>query len=255
MTTNLDPIALQGALYINNLQLAWGSATTLTVAAGQAKDSTNTFDMFLNTGVTINAAVNGLNGLDTGALGNNKTYYGYLIADAAGYNVTGALMSLSATAPQLPAGAFPSGYSLIRMLGTWLTDGSANLLKGYYAGNGNFRTFFYDAAVSVLSGGTATSLTAVDLTNAVPLIDNTPIVLNASYTPNAAGDYVAFAPGGSSAANTALPPLSGVVASQPQKGQIRVLSKIASSKPEVLYINSASSGSASASVYSYDLYL
>jgi hypothetical protein len=252
MTSTLDPIALQGSLYINNLKLAYGSATTLTMGVGQAKDSANQFDMFLNTGVTINAAVNGLNGLDTGSLGNNKTYYIYLIADAAGYNVTGALMSLSATAPQLPAGANPSGYSLTRIVGTWLTDGSGNLLKGYYSGNGNLRTFWYDTSVSVLSGGTAQTLTAIDLTTAVPAIDNTPVLINVSYTPATAGDYVSFAPFGSTA--TVLPNVSSVVAAKAQTGQLKVISKLSTSA-KILYINSAASGATTVLVSSYDLYI
>lgn len=250
--TTLDPIALQGALYINNLKLAYGSATTLTLGTGQAKDSSNTFDMFLNTGVTINAATTGLNGLDTGALGNNKTYYIYLIADAAGYNVTGALMSLSATAPQLPNGANSSGYSLLRLVGTWLTDGSGNLMKGYYSGNGNLRTFWYDTCVSVLSGGTATTLTAIDLVNAVPAIDNTPVLLNVSYTPATAGDYVSIAPVGSTA--TVLPNISSVVAAKAQTAQLKVISKL-STTAKILYINSAASGATTVLVASYDLYL
>lgn len=254
MTTNLDPIVLQGSLYINNLQIAYATATTLTMAAGQAKDSSNTFDMFLNTGVTINAAVNGLNGLDTGVLGNNKTYYIYLIADAAGYNVTGALMSLSATAPQLPNGANSSGYSLIRLVGTWLTDGSANLLKGYYTGNGNLRSFYYDAPVSVLAGGTAQTLTAIDLVNAVPAIDNTPVVIDGSYTPATAADYVGFAPFGSTADKAVLPAISGSVAAVAQKAQLKVISKL-NTTAKILYINSAASGSTTVLVYSYDLYI
>src|SRR6266568_7546379 len=90
-------------LYVNNLNISRASSTTLLIAAGQCRDSTNVFDMFLPSATTINAAVNGLNGLDTGSLIATKMYYVYVIADPSGFKPTGCLMSLSAS-PVLPFG-------------------------------------------------------------------------------------------------------------------------------------------------------
>lgn len=51
--------------------------------------------------ITINATVNGANGLDTGALAASTWYYGWLINNG---TTTSGLLSLSATAPTLPTG-------------------------------------------------------------------------------------------------------------------------------------------------------
>lgn len=63
---------------------------------------------------TIDATVNGVNGLDTGALAANAWYYIWALTDSVG------LISLSSTAPTLPA-----GYSGALRIGSVLTTGSS----------------------------------------------------------------------------------------------------------------------------------
>lgn len=72
-------------------------------------------------GFTINAATTGLNGLDTGSLTVNTWYYAWTIGN--GVLVQG-LLSLSATAPTLPA-----GYTFKKYLGAVRTDGSSHFLR------------------------------------------------------------------------------------------------------------------------------
>lgn len=72
---------------------------------------------FSTVSVTINAATNGANGLDTGSLAANQEYYEYLISD--GTNIAG-ILSLSATSPTMP-----TGYTMAQRYGAIKTDGSA----------------------------------------------------------------------------------------------------------------------------------
>src|SRR5271166_3374895 len=89
-------------LYANQMVLAYGSATTLTVTAGQVRDSLNVADLITTATLTINCALNGYNGLDTGALANSTMYYLFAIGDSSLTHPTGFIVSLSSTTPLLP---------------------------------------------------------------------------------------------------------------------------------------------------------
>jgi len=126
-------------------------------------------------------------------------------------------------------------------------------LKKYNVGNGNLRESYWDSAISVLSGGTATTLTGVSLAAAVPPIDNTPVLLSVSFTPATAADKVGITPFGSVA--TSIQAVSGVVAAKAQVAQIKALAKLDTATPKVLYINSAASGATTLLVVGYELFL
>lgn len=82
--------------------------------------------------VTINAAVTGENGLDTGALANNTWYNIWLISNGL---TTAGLMSTSATAPTMP-----SGYIYKYRLGAFLTGGAATFHRMIIRGShGQYR--------------------------------------------------------------------------------------------------------------------
>lgn len=243
------------ALYINNCQVSRAGNTTLTIQSGQVRDSTNTIDMFLGfypddsastpVATTLNAAVNGVNGLDTGTFAATKLYHVFVIADATNNLVTGTLLSLSATAPTLPF-----GYSNFRKIGSWAVDGSTHFYIAYQVGASGGRAMTYDAPVSVLSGGAATSLTAVSLANVVPAVNNTPIRLNAAYTPNTAGNTAVLAPGASTSTTNVV--LSGVVAAKAQDfGPFEMLSQLITGVPNVLYQVANGSDALSLSVQGY----
>lgn len=234
------PMVNLGNLYIDGLAISPGSTTSLiNLAAGAARDSTNTDDIVLSSAVIINAAVNGANGLDTGALAASTFYYVYVIGSSLGadpdinietqvstmasgssilngtvlaegtvtpptYNVTNnyqpaGLLSLSATAPTLPV-----GYDMFRRVGSVLTSGGSVFLpfsvQGGYGGN---RTVWYDTPVSVLAATAAAAFTAQSLAAAVPVTalagGSTDVIFQVDLDPNAAGNFVQLRRTGSAA--------------------------------------------------------
>lgn len=257
--SQLNPIVNDPMLYINNMQVSRASATTLSIAAGMCRDKNNIIDMNLgnyldmgdqslseNSATTLNAAVVGANGIDVGALANSTWYYVHVIGDSSAKKPVATLLSTSRTAPTLP-----QGYDSFRWIDVQRTDGSAQFLLSYNYGNGSYRRKQWDAAIAVLTNGTATSLTAVSLDAAVPPIDSLPVNLRVEFTPNVAADYVAFAPFGSSAATANLVAFSGAVAAVKQIGQISLLSKL-DTTAKILYINSAATGDSDVLALGFD---
>ncbi len=235
MSTNpqVVPFLVQKFLYINNCIIS-NDATTpntlLDVSAGICRDQTDTFDLNLgnydnfnngqaaNSNTVINAAVNGINGLDTGSLGASKVYYVYVVADPVSANQTGAMISLAA--PSVGP-LMPFGYSAFRHIGYAVTDSSNHFLKAYNAGNGNARKFMYDAPISVGTTSTSASYAAIDLTKFVPLVNNTPVYLNASVS-GTAGDTLSLQPGNATGDAVVI---EAQVNSQAVKQQVMVLAQ------------------------------
>lgn len=231
--SQLDPIVNQPSLYINGL-LVSNDATTpntvLDIAAGQCRDSNNIIDMvlgdYLNEGYTsgsanystsLNAAVNGLNGLDTGSLGASKVYAIYVIGDSSNKNPVGVIASLSVTTPLLPF-----GYDSYRKIAYWTTDSSSHFLAGYYSASIiGVRTFYYDAPISVGTTSTSASYAAIDLTKFVPLVNNIPVWLNVSMS-GTANDTMKLQPG--NATGDAIV-ITAQVTSQALTSQVRVLAQ------------------------------
>ena len=207
MTTTVfaDPISNLGFKYINDIVVS-NNATTpntkLDITAGICRDSTNQVDIILgnylgdtslqtsaNVTTTLNAAVNGANGLDTGSLGASKVYAIYAISDAQKINPTATIASLSLTGPQMP-----TGYAFWRLIGYAVTDSSSHFLKAYTSGTNATRLFMYDAPIATATTASSASYAAVDLTKFVPLINNTPVIVNASIS-GTAGDTLKLQPG------------------------------------------------------------
>lgn len=197
MSFQNDPVYELPFLYVNGFDIVWASNTTLTITAGQCRDSINSIDIVIGSEpfsgpltpapVTLNAAINGINGLDTGTFAANKVYSVYAIGDSTYNNIPGTIVSLASnTVP-----ALPFGYDSYRLIGYAVTDSSVHFLKGYIAGNGNFRSFTFDAPQSTaITAGNATSYTGVALTTLVPPVDNTPVQIFSALTPGAAGRAV-----------------------------------------------------------------
>ncbi len=101
-----------------------GSSATMTIASGQATDSTNAAVITLGSSIaktTGSWSVGTGNGcLDTGSVTTNTWYHFYAIYRSDTL-VVDVLCSLSATAPSLPA-----SYTHKRRLGAGRTDGSSN---------------------------------------------------------------------------------------------------------------------------------
>jgi hypothetical protein len=115
--------------YITGLTLSNDGSSTSTVdfAPGQAADSTNTAIMTLPAaGCKVNlAGPTGVNALDTGTVGPNKTYFYFLIAPAGGGGGTSAFPSITGPSCIASASLAPTltgtGYSLFRMVGALYT--------------------------------------------------------------------------------------------------------------------------------------
>jgi hypothetical protein len=217
--------------YITGLTAAWASTTTLTLAVGACSDSTNDIDMTVATAITINAAVNGAAGLDTGSLAASTFYYVYVIADSSGY--THALPSavISAAAPTATTGPLmPYGYDTWRMVDIKVTDGSSHFLLTYTNGQYSYREFIYDAPLTTGSSALTTSYVALPLTACVAPIGTPDVNFVATFTPNAAGHIAYLQPTGSTGNEAEM---SGVVAAVAQVMDIECTAFIVSGVPSI----------------------
>ncbi len=167
------PIYTPFTAFINGLTMAYTSATSITVAAGNASDSTVTAKITLPAAAVINTAAKGLNGLDTGAIGNNLHYAVYVIADSkcenpetvGAANPAGVMLSLASNAmPYLPF-----GYDMFRRIGYVLTNGSAQILEFTQRKNGLNRDMWYaDAIATNITAGASATFAAVTASASVP---------------------------------------------------------------------------------------
>jgi FlaG/FlaF family flagellin (archaellin) len=131
--------------------------TKIDVAAGQCVDSGNAI-MLTYAGGTLDCGTTGANGLDAGTLANNTWYHAHIIGKADG---TTAL--LACTTANLGSITMPSGYTLKRRIGSFKTNGSAQIIA--YVQDGDF--FWWSslvADVNVTNPGTS----AVTRTLTVP---------------------------------------------------------------------------------------
>ncbi|MDE2103618.1 MAG: hypothetical protein KGL39_40645, partial [Patescibacteria group bacterium] len=128
-TTINGKVAMPGLRgQISGFQMsAPGSGTTLTLTAGECRDSTNvvSFASAITSKVlgATWASGSGSNGLDTGTPTASALYYVYAICKNS--DQSGDIrFSLSATSPTMP-----TGYTYFRRIGAFYTDSSKNILK------------------------------------------------------------------------------------------------------------------------------
>jgi len=144
-----------GRGHIDGLILSNGTDADhdINIAAGEAKDSENTYLLQLSSVLTKRldaawAVGTDQGGLDTGAIAASKTYHVYLIRKDSDGTID-ALFSLSVSAPTMPA-----GWSTWRRIGSVLTNSSANILGFAQYGD----TFWYKTPtfdVNVTNQGTS----------------------------------------------------------------------------------------------------
>lgn len=123
VNTATSQVSLRGNF--NNLSGFWSTNTTATYTMDQiiVQNSSNASVLLSSVSLSganvLNTAASGAGGLDTGSTAASTWYYTYVI-----YNGTApaALMSLSATAPTLPA-----GYTYYGRIGSVYLDGSKNI--------------------------------------------------------------------------------------------------------------------------------
>lgn len=266
-----NPPVNKGLYYVTGMQMAYVTTTTFTISAGQGRDSTNTNDINMTSAVTVNVRNNGANGLDQGVLAPSTFYYVYAVGSSTSNDVsllaaasqptppiqppttitasTGGLftpavglISLSATAPVLPA-----GYDMFRRVGTILTNGTAApntlILKFDQVGNNSQRWMYYDAPIVCLAATAAAAFTALNINvtnNSVPPMA-TNVLFEANLDPNAAGDFVALQPGSSTNATGYYARMSGDVATVHHIGNMTVPCSLVAGNPTINYVTDAAS--------------
>lgn len=208
--------------------------TQIDMSMGQVRDSNDNVDIVIATLFTIDATVNGYNGLDTGSLGASLMYDIYAISDSYGHNPSGYIMTLDSNSVPL----LPQGYDSYRKVAYWPTDSSSHFLKGYMTGVSNDRGFTYDAPAASVSAGNATSYASglISLLNVVPNVNNLPVNLQAAFTPNAANDTLKMQ-GGASTGDAYT--FNGQVASVALYCDAVILAQTVSSAPKYAYKVSA----------------
>ena len=261
-----DPIYSLPHLYISGMNISIASTTVLAIAPGQCRDSNDNIDMPISfpnlQGTTypatlfqnylppifINSAVNGVNGLDTGTIAASTQYAIYVIGDSRGYNQVAALISLTSN----PGPLVPFGYDSYRLIGFIETDGSMHFVYATHEPQSmsSSLSYYLQPAVSVLSGGAATTFTAVDVSSAVPSagLPNVILYLLVTFIPAAINDVAQFRPTGSSAtANVTT--IVGIAAGVAQAQYLQIIAGInGTPHPSFDYLVTSSSDSLSVSV-------
>lgn len=192
------PVVNLGNFYSYGCVPIVGTITTLTITPGQLRDTTDKNDIVVHDTLSINTAIQGAGGLDTGTIAVSTFYAVYVVSNStrsnepASFNYVrpAGLISANLTTPLLP-----TNCDMYRRVGYILTDGAGHILPFHYEGAGTVRTLWYDTQIEVLAGGVSAGYAAVGagaLALAVPPIPNANltgnVILTAEYTPTAGGD-------------------------------------------------------------------
>jgi hypothetical protein len=261
-----DPIYSLPHLYIAGMNISIASTTVLAVAPGQCRDSNDNIDMPIsfpnlqgNTyppslfqnympPIFINSAINGAGGLDTGTIAASTQYAIYVIGDSRGYNQVSALISLTSS----PGPTIPYGYDSYRLIGFIETDGASHFVYATHEPQSinSSLSYYLQPPISVLSGGDATTFTAVAVTTAVPSLGlpNVILYLLVTFIPAAVNDVAQFRPTGSSA-TTNVTTIVGLAAGVAQTQYLQIIAGInATPDPSFDYLVTSASDSLSVSV-------
>jgi hypothetical protein len=204
------PIVNSGQLYINGLKLFYATATTMTVWSGRCRDATNTNDISLGlplnvaatqtgelpvdagTGnVTINTAVHGAGGLDTGTIANDTFYGVYAIGDSFGNEPGSACLSTNLNLPLMPA-----GYNMYFRIGFIKTNGSAQILPFRQDGVSLDRWMWYDAPIATdITAGASATYAPVNASTGLPSPSPKMVNWYCSFTPTGTNDKLVLVPG------------------------------------------------------------
>ena len=197
------PIVNLPFLYLENLFFTCG-ASSVFISTGQCRDSSNAYDMVLNAPIAINAAVNGVNGLDQGVLAYDTMYFIVLISDPVTLLPTAARLTTAPTNPLMPF-----GYSAFRVIGACGSTFAATaptppaLLNLRCVSGEVSREHFYLNSVNALTAGAAVIATNVSLVGKVPALSDTgfvPVDFQVHLSAPGAGVYVNLWPPGAQGA-------------------------------------------------------
>lgn len=195
MTQINIPIVNAPNKYVNGLAVSQTGTGILGIAAGAARDSTNTNDIILPTALNFPISQHGVNGLDTGTITVNTCYAVYIIGDSNGNHPTAGLFSLNGF-PNTPP-LLPLGYDMFRRIGWFRTDsGTATLISRFFPyGDGQYRSYYIETPITFLTGGNATVPTLINYTTsgAAPnILGGSELLLDIQYTPASATNVAKF---------------------------------------------------------------
>lgn len=158
---------------VKNLVVAYASASSVTVTADELvlSDTSNQKANIYSVSETIEITTSGASGLDTGAEAANTIYYLWIIRKSSDGTVNG-LMSLSSTAPTMPA-----GYDQKALVSAVGNNNSSNFISFTQTG----RRYCFTAWATIASG-TVAAWTAVDLTPAN-------LTTNAGFVPSGLSNF------------------------------------------------------------------
>jgi hypothetical protein len=229
-----NPIVNARVKYVNGLEMSYTTATTITIAAGAASDSTNVDDIILSSAVVNTNTAVGVNGVDIAAAAASTFYAVFVIGDSTEYKATASLLSLSSTAPSLP-----SGYDMFRRIGYVLTDSSKNVLKFWQYGHGNSRDMYYDTGIATPAITTSATYVSQSLAAGIPPSLVCEAYLKVDYTANSATNICTMAPYGSTASVGMIVFGYGVAAAQ--QGMVTVPTALNSTAPSITHKETSSS--------------
>lgn len=140
-----------------NLVITRPTAATVDIDANAVllRDTNDYVYKASSVNLTVNITASGANGLDTGLEATSTWYYLWVIYN--GTTVAG-LLSTSSTAPTMP-----SGYTYKGLVGAVYNDSGGNFVSFKQYGKAVLL-----ASTNALTNGTATSITAVDISDYVP---------------------------------------------------------------------------------------
>lgn len=219
-------------LYADGCNVAYATATTATIATGQVRDSTNSFDIAITSELTLNMEASGVNGIDTGVFTADSIYYVFVVFDETYANPPACVASLSQTSPVMPS-LHGSTYSQFRMVGLLFSDATPELLNFAVCGTGNAR--FYQPADSTLplSGGNSTITATISLDGFIPASNYGRVQLRPQFTPFAAGSVARI---GTFDSTEYVFVDSGIVAAVVQISQIDILPTNDAGIPTLTYL-------------------
>lgn len=198
--TGQQQIVNAGFSYRTGLQSSYVSATQVNVSAGQCRDSTNTFDIFVPSlgqiaPLSCLTSFVGANGLDFGTIAPSTIYGLFVLFDPTFQLQPALLLSTSFTNPIMP-GVRGVTYSAFRLVDFVTTDGSSNIVSFFNTPGTGTIYKQYESPQIVLTAGAATTFTPVSLSPAVPNLGYGRVYLNMSYVPHADADIASFRPTG-----------------------------------------------------------
>ncbi len=152
--------------YWTGLHITFGSNTEINLASGAARSSTNISSIFTAAGNIIDITASGVNGLDTGTVAANTTYYVFNIGDSTLVNPGRGMFSLSSTAPTMPL-----NYNVFRLVGRVHTDGSSHIVSSLVVDLINNAPLDSPTLTGVLTVTSPNSVNFSNLSNAIWVSD------------------------------------------------------------------------------------